>query len=386
MREGNALTGMKHQTHSPLALPFEQALEPSKLLAQMKVASEHQLLDELAAHGNRAFGAAIAGAKVVMESGTIQVIFEGAIPAGAKLMKSAGKALPVLVDGKTHQTIKIATVASKGRAAASIAANSALIVVEAAHMISGHDNAKRLKKVERSVDRLVHAHESELKSRLEAIYRYCKELLHEGPDALTEHDRRTIHLQCREIMELRARWRDGFRYQLIQIDRADAGWWNKVLWWRRDDAHAKSREQKAQEATDALEVVQLMHFSLMLQMALAGSAGKLEAFRLVTLEEECNSWRSLAELGRRRAGEIAGLDGAAELGGFLDALDELVVFWSPDKWREQAIDSIEPTAATCGKRSFIVAVCFVCRTRNRVPKRAPAGKRAVCARCKTVLC
>ncbi len=376
---------MKHKTHSPLALPFEQALEPSNLLTQMKVASEHQLIDELAAHGNRAFGAALAGAKVVMESGTIQVVFEGGIPAGAKLMKSAGKAMPVLVDGRTHQIIKFGRVASKGRAAVSIAANSALIVVEAAHMISGHDNAKRLKKVERSVDRLVHAHESELKSRLKATYRYCKELLHDGPDALTEHDRSNLHVKCCELMELRARWQDGFRYGLTQIDRADAGWLNKVLWWRRDDANAKSRQQKAQEAVDALEVVQLMHFSLMLQMALAGSAGKLDAFRTVTLEEECSSWRSLAELGRRRAGEIAGLDGAAEFGGFLDSLDELVVFWSPDKWREQAIDSSKPTEATRGKARLTVTLCVVCGTQNRVPKQAPDGKRAVCGRCKSTL-
>ncbi len=320
-----------------------------------------------------------------MESGTIQVVFEGGVPAGAKLMKSAGKAMPVLVDGKTQQIITVGRAASKGRAAVSIAANSALIVVEAAHMISGHDNAKRLKKVERSVDRLEHAHESELKSRLEATYRYCKELLHDGPDALTVHDRSNLHLKCCELMELRARWRDGFRYQVTQIDRADAGWLNKLLWWRRDEAQAKSRQQKAQDVADTLEVVQLMHFSLMLQMALAGSAGKMEAFRTVTLEEECSSWRSLAELGRRRAAEIAGLDGAAEFGGFLDALDELVVFWSPDKWREQAIDSTKPTETTRGKTRLTVTLCVVCGTQNRVPKQTPDGKRVVCGRCKSTL-
>lgn len=351
----------------------------------MKNASEHQLLAELAAHGNRAFGVALAGAKVVMESGAIQVVFEGGIPAGAKLMKSAGKAMPVLVDGKTQQIIKIGKVASKGRAAATIAANSALIIVEAAHMISGHDNAKRLKKVERSVDRLLHAHESELKSRLKAIYRYCKELLHNGPEALTEHDRHTIHLQCREIMELRARWQDGFRHRLMQIDRADAGWLNKVLWWRHENAKVKSRQEKAQEATDALEVVQLMHFSLMLQMALAGSAGKLEVFRSVTLEDECSSWRALASFGRQRASEISGLEGATEFGGFLDALDEMAAFWSPDKWSKQELHSGKPAKPSGKKSSHILTSCFACGTQNRIPKRLPTGKRPVCGHCKTAL-
>ena len=69
------LSSMKHKTHSPLALPFEQALEPSNLLAQMTAASEHQLRDQLAEIGNRAFGTALASAKFVLDSGTLQVVF-----------------------------------------------------------------------------------------------------------------------------------------------------------------------------------------------------------------------------------------------------------------------------------------------------------------------
>ena len=376
---------MKHKTHSPLALPFEQALEPSNLLTQMTAASEHQLRDQLAEIGNRAFGTALASAKFVLDSGTLQVVFEGGIPAGAKLMKSVGNAMPVLVDGRTNQIIKVGRVASKGRAAASIAANSALIIVEAAHMISGHDNAKRLKKVERSVDRLVQAHESELKSRLEAVYRYSKELLHDGPDALTEHDRRELHRQCKDLMELRARWRDDFRHRLSRIDRAEVGWLNKVLFWRRDEAHRKSRKEKAAESVNALEIVQLMHFSLMLQMALAGSAGKLDPFRMVTLEDECSSWKSLAEYGRLRADEIAGAPGMTEFRSFLNALDDLVGFWSPEQWREQVADSKQSRGAKRGNARNILAICSQCGTQNRIPEGTPSGKRAVCGRCKTPL-
>ena len=49
---------MKHLTHS-LALRFDQAMQPSKLLAQMTTASENQYRDQLAEHGNRAFGLAL---------------------------------------------------------------------------------------------------------------------------------------------------------------------------------------------------------------------------------------------------------------------------------------------------------------------------------------
>lgn len=345
---------MKHKTHSPLALRFDEALQPSNLLVQMTKASENQYRDQLAEQGNRAFGLALAAAKFVMDSGTMTVVFEGGIPAGARLMKSADRILPVLVDGRTNRIIKWGQVASKGRAAAATAANTALIAVEAAHMISGYANAKRLEKVERSVDSLVHAHESELKSRLEAVYRYSKELLHAGSDALTEHDRQELHRQCKDLMELRARWQDDFRHRLSRIDAAKVGGLKSLFSWvrgksYREEAHRESREEKAAESVNALEIVQLMHFSLMLQMALAGCAGKMEQFRKLTLEDECHAWRSLAAFGRKRAKEIAGQSGAAEFRRFLDALDDLVAFWSPERWAESAHESKTKAADERGR-------------------------------------
>jgi hypothetical protein len=320
---------MNDSTKSALALSFDEALSPSRLLQQMTLAAEHQVRSQIAEHGNRALGLALASAKFVMESGTMQVVFEDGIPAGAKLMKAAGKVLPALVDGKTGRILKWGSVASKARTVASVSANAALIVVEVAHLISGYDNAQRLKGVERSVDRLVHAHESELKSRLEAVYRYSKEVLHHGPGALSDEDRRELHRQCKDLMELRARWRDDFRHRISKIDPADPGFWNKLFWWRREDAHQQSRQSKAKESVDALEIIELMHFSLMLQMALMGSAGKMESFRHLTLPDECQAWRSLAEFGRKRVSEIAGDAGKEEFRHFLNALDDLADYWTP---------------------------------------------------------
>lgn len=78
-----------------------------------------------------------------------------------------------------------------------------------------------------------------------------------------------------------------------------------------------------------------MHFSLMLQMALAGSAGKMDSFRRLTLPDECGSWRSLAKFGRVRAEEIAGDKGKQEFSRFLDSLDGLVDFWTPSEQVER---------------------------------------------------
>lgn len=341
---------MNFEPVSPLALTFEEALTPSRFLAQVAGAAEQGLRREIATLGNAALGLALASAKVVIDSGTVQVVFQKGIPAGARLMKAGQTALPALVDGKTGRILQVGRVASKGRAVASIAASSALIVVEAAHMISGHDNAKRLKVVERGVDRLVHAHESELKSRLEAIYRYSKELLHRGHEGLSDEDKRELHRQCRELMELRARWRDDFRHRMSKIDKADAGMGSKILWWRRKESHRKSREVKAQESLDAMEIVQMMHFSLVLQMALAGAAGKVEVFQKVTLPDESQSWWSLAEFGKTRVKEIAGGEAQEEFGHFLGALDELAGFWAPEK-RNRDETTEDPTLAVKPKKS-----------------------------------
>jgi len=313
---------------SPLALPFDDAMTPTRFLAQITHAAESQLKADLARHGNAALGLALASAKVVIDAGAVQVVFAKGIPAGAKLMKSGQELLPVLVDGTTGQTLQIGRVVKSGRKAISTAASAALIVVEAAHMISGHDNAKRLKVVERSVDRLVHAHESELKSRLEAIYRYSKELLHEGPTEISPDDKREIHRQCKELIELRARWRDDFRHMIGRIDKADPGTLNRIFFWNCDSAEKESRKEKAKEAMNALEVLQLMHFSLMLQMALAGAAGRMASFRELTLPDECKAWKDLAGFARRRVYEVTGTPRQASFRQFIEAVECLADFWT----------------------------------------------------------
>lgn len=338
---------------SPLALRFEEAITPSRFLVQVREASEQQLLREIAQHANQSLGVALAGAKIALEGGTIQVVFKGGIPASAKLLKSGKHLIPMLVDGKTNRFLKTATIVTKGRVAASVAANAALIVVEAAHMISGYDNAKRLKSVERGVDRLIHAHESRLKSKLEGIYRYSKELLHEGPNALCEEDRRALHHQVRELMQVRAEWRDDFKFRMSKVDRADPGWVSKVLFWKREAAMDKRRKSKAAESHSALEIVQLMHFSLVLQMALAGASGKMDPFCKCTLPDEAHLWRDLAEFGRQRVREIVNGDGQAEFNDFLNALEGLSEFWDPQRWLTKGERPVERTSQRAIRKKHV---------------------------------
>ena len=271
---------MNPTNDSPLALRFEEALQPSAFLTQLRTSAEIQTKRELASLANDSLKSALAGAKFVLDSKGMQVVFDGGIPKGAKLMLDrAGKRLPTLVDGKTGRILKIGRVPSQARKVASVSAGAALVIVEAAHMISGYDNAQRLKKVEGVADALLHAHKSELKSQLEAIYRHCKELINGDLNQLSENDQRELHRQCPKLMEIRARWRDDFEHRMRQIKKAEAGMVDTILVWRKDEALRKDREAKAKDAIDALEIVQLMHFSLMLQMCLAGASGRMESFR-----------------------------------------------------------------------------------------------------------
>lgn len=319
---------------SPLALRFEEALQPSVFLTQLRTSAENQAKRELAGLANDALKTALAGAKFVLDSNGMQVVFEGGIPKGAKLMRTvAGKVLPKLVDGKTGRILKNAVV-SPTRVAVSATGGAALVIVEAAHLISDYDNAQRLKKVEGAVDALLHAHQSELKSRLKAIYGHCKELINGDLNQLSEHDKRALHGQCPVLMELRNRWKNDFELRLGTIKKAKPGVINQILWWRRDEAFRKDREAKAKDAIEALEIVQLMHFSLMLQMVLAGASGHMEAFKAHTLHDECQSWRELMEFTSKRATEICGNSEAEEFKPFLNAMSDLVEFWSPKRWEE----------------------------------------------------
>jgi len=120
------------QTHpdSPLALKFDEALRPSIFLAQIANAAESQARRELAECGNQAFGTALAGAKFVMDSGTMQVVFEAGIPKGAKLMQDlGGRILPKLIDGKTNRVLQTARAVSTTRKVVSVTAGAAEVSV-----------------------------------------------------------------------------------------------------------------------------------------------------------------------------------------------------------------------------------------------------------------
>ncbi len=234
-----------------------------------------------------------------------------------------GRHLPKLVDGKTRRVLKSARVA-KGAKAAKMTASASLIVVEAAHMISGHDNAKRLKTIEKAVAKLLHGQQTEMKARVEAIYRYAKEIAGPGSGKLLKADQTELGRLCLDLMQLRAQWREDFLYELNQIDPAKAD----LLTFKKDASYQKNLEKRIQRAGETLESVQWMHFTLLLQMTLASKAGRADRFIQHTLKDEAATWRALSKHAHTRALEITNKDSIPkEWKEVLGHLDSLSAVW-----------------------------------------------------------
>ncbi|MFT6862743.1 MAG: hypothetical protein ACJAVK_001302 [Akkermansiaceae bacterium] len=312
---------------SPLALPFELASQPTSFLAQIRASAEDEIRADIRAAGTKPLGVALAGAKFVMDAGGLTVVFPGGIPRGARLMKDkVGKHLPKLVDGKSGRILKCARV-SKGAKAAKMGASAALVVVQAAHMISGHDNAKQLQNIEKAVAKLLHGQQTEMKARVEAIYRYAKEIAGPGSGKLTKADQNELGRLCLDLMQLRAQWREDFIFELNQIDPAKSD----ILTLNRKASYQKNLVKRAEHAESLLEAVQWMHFTLLLQMTLSAHAGRADRFLSVTLADEAASWRSLSDLASKRALEISGKKALPEnWDNVLDHLDGLASIWDLD--------------------------------------------------------
>ncbi len=306
---------------SLLPLTFEEALVPSRFAQELRRSSERFAAEEI----QKSTGMTLQAAKRLLERGQMRVAFDKGA-SGVRLMKDkAGRELATLVDASGKTTANARRVGQATRVATATV-SAAIALVEIAHVISDADNAKRLKKVEAGVDRLVRAHEAELKARLHAVYARAKEVLSNGPHNLTDQDRQELQRYCGDLSEIRARWSDDFKFQLHQIRAAKAGFFRTVIRVGKDKAHARARSARAAEANAELETLQLINFSIILQMVLSTALTRTAEFQNVTLPDEVERLISLLEFAEQRADQIAGTD-APEFQGFLQAIAATVDVW-----------------------------------------------------------
>jgi hypothetical protein len=330
---------------SPFALTFHEALSSESFLANIRESSEAQIRAELGQNLGNAAKTSLALGKFVYERGKLFV----ELPKGATaadLMRANGRLVAQLksVGGAAGPRLQVVGGSAK------VAAGSAavlLVVVEAAHMISAHDNSKRIKRIENRTKSLVAFHEAELVAELEACYRQAKEIcLHSGAEQ-SDHDRALLTNLSQALFRIRSQWRHRVRYNLGEIDKASAAWWTGVVRWKREDSLIRSKEERSRRADESREMLQLMQFSLMLQFALSQRTGRAQSFIDHTLADEVEQWRELAAFTQSKGAEIfAGKapDGFRE---FASGIESIAAYWDVLVARR---NSYETTAADYAKQ------------------------------------
>lgn len=188
-------------------------------------------------------------------------------------------------------------VAANGARAASVAASSVTIAVQAAYIVTSMDTLKRLQSLDQKADWLVAARRFDQLGKLERIYTHAGELLHMGtPVDLISND---IHRLASELTELRAIWRQEFRERVQECDpeKIENDWY---LWF--GDTRRNKRMEREVEGLDPLNAeIHLIRFSFTLQWALMASIGREAVFGRITCNGEYDEWRNLAALVERKA-------------------------------------------------------------------------------------
>lgn len=273
-------------------LTWDEALAVKPMFREMKRNSENELLCALAENAPKAVALALQGADIALKQGSLLVKF----PDGARSMKGvtlmidrSRREIPILVRG--GKTFKNARVVSGGVGLVSSAAAAGAAVVIVSHIISGADNAKKLKAANEKLDFLIIARRLDQCAKLEAVFRQAKELTYLPDSPAT---RLEIHRLCLTLHELRAAWRNEALHKLGEIDpkepEAATNYFARPVRAMRAQANGK---RAAIDASRILAELHLLNVSLGLHLALAQASGTTEAFLSQSLPEELSATRKL---------------------------------------------------------------------------------------------
>jgi hypothetical protein len=287
----------------PLALlPFEEALQITPLLDDLQKAAQSTLVSELAQFPGDISSAALQAVSLRMNWGTHAAEFTKeteALLCSSKLTLTKAKdgAKKFLSAKNGRDFVENATLA-KGAGAAAKLANVVAIAVNVCHVVSGIDTARKVERISKDVQFLREARRVTQLSRLEAIYRHAKELL-SGP--VGEYERHRLYDLTMSLFELRAEWRRELILNLDNVKNDEAGWFG--LTSRASRQRGLDEEKRKVISRGEIEI-QLMDFSIILQMALAFAAGKHEAFLFVSMPDELRDWERVGKLLHEKAGYI----------------------------------------------------------------------------------
>jgi hypothetical protein len=290
-------------TVRPLALlPFDEALQIVPLLDDLQKAAQATLVSELAQFPGDFGSAAFQAASLGMNWGTHAAKFtqetEALLSSGNLILNRTKDGADTLLSAKKGSLFVENAKLAKGAGAAAKLANVMAIAVNICHVVSGIDTARKVERISKDVQFLREARRVTQLSRLEAIYRHAKELLSEP---LGEYEKRRLYELTMSLFELRAEWRRELMLNLDNVKNDEAGWWGLTT---RKHRQRGLDEEKSKAISRGEIEIQLMDFSIVLQMALAFAAGKHEAFLFVSMPDELRDWERLGKLLHEKAGYI----------------------------------------------------------------------------------
>jgi len=176
--------------------------------------------------------------------------------------KATGKLLPTIKNAENQRFVEL--LKGSGPDALSKVGQFSNVIVNAAHIISGADLIKQIRKIDKKVSLLLEGRRNDKIAKLEANYIFAQELL-SNPVSIPE---RMLLLNLhRELIELRSAWRRDIDYQLNQINdpKKPYKWFDYK--WRQNSKDKKLYEEISEFETELL----CLYFAYIYDMALCAA-------------------------------------------------------------------------------------------------------------------
>ena len=171
--------------------------------------------------------------------------------------KKTGNLLPLIRDSKNKKFIE----QMKGIPKINISKLSHLsnLIVDAAHMISGADLAKKIKLLDKKIDFLIEGRRIDKIGELEANYVLAQQIL--SKDMISNSEYTALIMIHKDLIKLRSIWRHEIEYKLINIeDPKNRNFFSRKLNIRK---YTKSTDKEIYEKISSFEIeLLLMDFSI----------------------------------------------------------------------------------------------------------------------------
>ena len=220
-----------------------------------------------------------------------------------QLMAKNGEKLLIAVDSKGRQFVSNAKqidplVITK-------VAKLASVIVVAAHIISGYDNAKKLKTIDKKLDILMNKDSNSLLAQIESIFESMKEHL---KDTDTESGRAHLINLKLHLKEMRCRWFRDISSDLRAMQNPEErGFLTKLFSRSKTTVNTLKNELSSQE-----EPLYLIRFAVNLENIIAQVISDKSTFRNSTIPDITRQISELSDLVKERRDWISKLKVGSE--------------------------------------------------------------------------